>query len=198
MAKNMECLEAGKVTNIKRILMTPTECSKCKKPYDVKNKNLIFQRCNDGTIDMWCDKCYEKHLKAWDLKDITEFISDAMGYYSGVAKCIMTDGRQMNFHYGLNNPVNEGIPQEFVDKFEKIKREHEERKDAVRIKSIETVDTFDVQKIIVTQNNSKVTELKYKMGLKGMIFNEFDVAKVDKALMQNIIQELQLKGISLN
>lgn len=190
MPKNIEGLYAGKADNINRIYETPTECSVCGKPYEIKNKTLMFKRCTDGSMDLICPKCYEKFLKSWDLKEVKSFVSDGTGRGGIIAHCIMTDGSERNYISGYVNPIEAGIPKLFVDKFTECREKYLKEVNDARIKSIETVDTFDCQKFIITQNSGAITEINYKIGRTGLIFNDSDVTAIKPEFMALIKTEL--------
>lgn len=187
--KNKECLEGGIVTNAVRILKNPTECSVCNKLYVPKNKELIFRRSKDGGIDLMCDSCYEKFVKSWELDTVLEWLP--IDSFRGTAVCKMSSGRTFDYYYeGYGKTINDGIPENFAKKLYQLKDKYYEEKRGRIIKTIEYVESFDVQKMVVTQYNGNVTTLHYKIGRNGFIFDPKDTAKVEPELMGKILEKI--------
>ena len=188
---------AGRAKNTNKIFTTNTECSQCKKPFDIKDRSVLYQRCNDGSILLWCNKCYEKHSEHWKLES-AEIFPDPHSYeMTGYAKCTFKDGRIEDIGYGYNSGENSNIPKHFFDKLAEIKRALYAAKEAIRIVDVQTIDTFNENKIVITQGSGKITEINYRMSVSGVVFKESDIANIDSLFMESINAALRDRGINL-
>ena len=191
MEKNMTGLYAGRVNNDKRRLETPVFCSCCGKTFEIKNNTLMYKHNKDGMLDMICPACNDAHNKSWELKSITDVIADN-SRMTGVVKCIMSDGRKMDYAYGWGHPLDADIPPHFSEKLGELKTQWYKAKNDILIQSLEIEDSWDKSCIKVVQNNGAETVLQYRATAgSGIILNKSEVAKVDAALMALIVENLK-------
>lgn len=187
--KTTDGLSNGRVIKVNQRFNITTECHVCGKKYDVKAKTLHFKHSRDGKINLICDACMESWSKSWRLKTVTEFVPDPYASGQGTAKCVFEDGHTLDYRYGEPN-LDIDIPDHFFDSLAIHRKAYWEAKQAVLIKSLEVIDTFDTQRIICTQNNGSVTTLDYRVGVSGLIFDERQIAKVDAELLKGIKERL--------